>query len=464
MDKITELTPELEAVLIVAARKNFWCFCCYWDWEFFRIRRRFLKDIALLFQEVSDEYDKGHAISVSASLPPRSGKSYIASLFAAWWLGKNPTLSVMRNTCTASLYQEFSYVTRNIIQSDKFRAVFNVQLKKDKQNLDGWSLDTSKQVGYFGGGVGTSIIGKGANLAMSDDLYSSMKDAMSDTVRQSVDLWKSSVHNSRMEKNCPEIFIGTRWGKYDVIGKAMESGKIVKSVVIPALIDDKSFCEDVKSTQEYLSIRDEEGEDSITWQAEYMQQPVEVKGLLLPASELHYDNLSNLNPRNYIYRFEVIDPADNGGDKFASPICYVSSSDKGIAVYIPDALCNTDGIMANTPVVVQKCKTHAIEDLFIESNGVGLASIVDLHDKVEDFTEIKPFYSSEEKEVRIMSNFEFIKKYFIFNSEQTAEYKSFMQDLTSYVKGGQNLHKKDAIDVLSRVAEIIKLKYFDEIY
>jgi hypothetical protein len=79
-----------------------------------------------------------------------------------------------------------------------------------------------------------------------------------------------------MEKNCPEIFIGTRWSKSDVIGKAIEDGLIDRQITIPALINGKSFCEAVKSTEEYLKIKDDTDEE--IWEAEYQQNPIEIKG------------------------------------------------------------------------------------------------------------------------------------------------------------------------------------------
>ena len=225
-------------VIKQVARDDFWAFCCYYDWDFFRVNRRFFKQVAQLFQTVVNEYKQGNAISVSVSMPPRSGKSYITSLFAAYWLSQFPELSVMRNCCTASLYQKFSYDTRNIIRSEKFKELFpNIELQGDKQNLDGWNLTTSKQVGYFGAGVGGTIIGFGANLAITDDLYKSMQDALSSTTNAFVKLWKESAHDSRKEKNCPEIYIGTRWTKDDIIGEAMDKGYLLESVTIPALID-----------------------------------------------------------------------------------------------------------------------------------------------------------------------------------------------------------------------------------
>ena len=53
-----------------------------------------------------------------------SHNSYIVSLFAAFMLGRFPTESVMRNSCTAKLYEKLSKDTRDIVDSDKFRTIF----------------------------------------------------------------------------------------------------------------------------------------------------------------------------------------------------------------------------------------------------------------------------------------------------------------------------------------------------
>ena len=54
-------------------------------------------------------------------------------------------------------------------------------LSSDKANLQGWNTNTSKQVGYFGAGVGGTIIGFGASkVAITDDLYRGIEDALND--------------------------------------------------------------------------------------------------------------------------------------------------------------------------------------------------------------------------------------------------------------------------------------------
>ena len=174
-------------VLQELSRREFWQFCLYYDQEFFK-KRAFFEDIAGAFQRI----EEGEINSLSVSLPPRAGKSYITSLYCAWTLGRNPTESVMRNTCTATLYQKFSYDVRNIVKSDKFSEVFpNVKLSDDKANLQGWNTNESKMVGYFGAGVGGTIIGFGATkVAVTDDLYRGMEDALSDTINDRVLQWK----------------------------------------------------------------------------------------------------------------------------------------------------------------------------------------------------------------------------------------------------------------------------------
>ena len=109
----------INALKLQDCRNDFWSFCLFYDREFF-IKRKFLKEIAEAFEDI--EFNRIKSLSVS--LPPRAGKSYITSLYCAWILGRNPKESVMRNTCTASLYVKFSYDVRTIVKSDKFKAVF----------------------------------------------------------------------------------------------------------------------------------------------------------------------------------------------------------------------------------------------------------------------------------------------------------------------------------------------------
>ena len=391
---------------------DFWAFCCFYDFDFFINKPFFLLPVAEAFQTVIDEYRKGNAITVSVSMPPRAGKSYITSLFAAYWLAQFPELSVMRNSCTSTLYQKFSYDTRAIIRSDKFRAVFpEIELSSDKQKfLTGANPKTSKQVGYFGSGVGGTIIGFGANLAITDDLYKSMQDALSSNTNAFVKTWKESAHDSRKEKNCPEIYIGTRWTLDDVIGEV--AAKCNAVITIPALIEEQSFCEDVKSTAEYLEIR--ENISKSVWMAEYMQNPLSVDGLLLPFDVLQFADFDTVP----VFSFAIGDPADTGGDKYSMPFVDVYQVGAKVVFYVRDVIHSTYGIEANTNRINDKAKANRTEQIFIESNGVGLAAVLLLKKIINDTVKITPFPSTINKEVRILSHYEFIQANFIFSKQQ----------------------------------------------
>jgi predicted phage terminase large subunit-like protein len=459
MTTTADIQPLIDQqVNIALARLNFWEFCLFYDEEFFT-KRQFLKQIADGFQTVYDEYTEGRAIKVSASMPPRAGKSFITSLFCAWWLGKLPEHSVMRNTCTDRLYTKFSYDVRNIVRSDKFRQVFpKAILSKDKTNVDGWNLETAKQVSYFGAGVGGTIIGFGANLAVSDDLYKDMIAALSENVQEGTAMWKQSAHNSRMEKNCPEIFIGTRWTKRDEIGKAIEEGKIDIQITIPALTEDgQSFCEDVKSTAEYLKIKEETDEE--IFEAEYQQNPIEIKGLLFPPSQLKYFSPDKLRGLQAEFKYMPVDPADTT-DNTSAPTCELY----GTGIYVTGVLFNNHGTDITIPDLIERIIAQKLNKVEIEGISAWRLFGAEVRNKVQERYEdceiriIKAVAGS--KDVRIQQWSAFIKNHFYFLEEQywTPEYRKFMKELTSYLREGKS-KKDDAPDSLSIGAKFFQANF-----
>lgn len=451
MEQKTDIQPFIdEQVNRALAKLSFWEFCLYYDPEFFE-KRNFLKQVALAFQRVAS----GEIMKVSVSMPPRAGKSYLTSLFCSWWLGNNPELAVMRNTVTSTLYRKFSYDVRNIIRSPKYQNVFpQIKLSDDKQNIDGWSLTTSKQGAYFGGGVGTNIIGFGANLAITDDLYSGFEQALSEVYSEKVLQWKQGSHDSRKEKNCPEIYIGTRWSKNDVIGKVIESGDIDVQITIPALIDGKSFCEDVKTTEEYLKIKSEV--DDTIWESEYQQEPIEAKGLLFPKSELKFYDDVDLSKAEY--KFMYVDPADEGGDYNSAPICYLI----GDRVYVPGVLFNKNGTDQNIPDLVERICSDKIEAVEVEGNSAWILFGKDLRAKVQDRfeAEIRVIKNTTNKQTRIIAQSAFIKNHFYFWSgyESDPQYRQFIKNLTSYLREGKSLHD-DAPDSMAGCAQHFKNRF-----
>lgn len=420
---------EIEEVLRLGAKDNFVLFCYYYNYDFFKARP-FLKEIAQAFQEVAD----GNIKTLSVSLPPRAGKSYITTLFCAWILGKYPTESVMRNTCSARLAEKLSYDARDVVKSERFAKVFPlVTLSKDKASVSGWNTNQSKQVGYFGQGVGGTIIGFGASkLAITDDLFRSMEDAMSETIREKTHSWKEATHDSRKETGCAEIDIGTRWTRDDIIGKNAEQGYYDKQIVVPALIEQDgtlySFCESVMTTEEYLLKKEKTREE--IWMAEYMQQPVDIKGRL-------FENLRTFKDIDAVKKhtqgaFAYIDVADEGGDYLCMVVGHIVAKD----VYITDVVFTKANVDVTIPLCAKLLDENKVSYCRIETNGMGAIFIKMLRDMTK--TPLLKVNNNQNKDTRIIMNSSYVLRKFRFLDGQIGEYGQFINNLKAYQKEGKN--------------------------
>ena len=423
------------------ARRSLWHFCMFVDAEFFN-SRPFLKDVADAMQEI----EEGTVKSLSVSMPPRAGKSYITSLFCAWTLGRNPTESIMRNTCTATLYVKFSYDVRAVIQSTKYKQVFpEVRLSDDKKNLQGWNTNSSRQVGYFGAGVGGTIIGFGATkVAITDDLYRGIEDALSDTVNDRIHQWKQSTHDSRFETGCARIDIGTRWSLNDVIGRNMGEGVYQKSIVIPALNDKgESFCEAVMTTEEFTEKRKRTSPE--IWQAEYMQEPVDIKGRLF--SELKYIDEADfdalIKDKEIDGAIAYIDVADQGADYTAMAVAVMVANELFIVdhVYTKD---NTDVTLPLCAGILNKWKVRYCR---VESNSMGAMFARQLQGLTD--CKILQVANQVNKMTRIIMQSVFIQQRMTFvRREHNAQVIQFVQNVLSFSKEGKNKHD-DAPDCMA---------------
>lgn len=195
----------------------------------------------------------------------------------------------------------------------------------------------------------------------------------------------------------------------------------------------------------------------------WIQEP---EGVLLPKSKLKFTT-EQFKPEQITFKFLVGDPADTGGDKYSIAFFDVVQYEDQLFCYVRSVIHNTAGIEANTPRIIDRVMDNNTEQLFIESNGVGLAAVLLIKPQLNKAQKLSAFPSTVNKEVRIYSHFEFVQKHFIFDKNQydnDTEYRSFVNDLTGYTKDGDNKHKKDAIDCCCLAASILKVKYQKFLY
>jgi len=456
------LTKEQRNSLVAAverelARRDFWCFCKYMDPEFFRDEREHLVIAAEGFQEIED----GITNKLAISMPPRAGKSYITSLFIAWRLGKHPRLSNMRNSYAASLAEKFSYDIRSIItESDKYRSIFPlVQLKGNRTAIQEWAIKGAKDLSYFCAGIGGPITGKGCEgVAVLDDPIKNWEEACSTTAIEKAWNWYGSTHRSRFE-GCAEINIATRWSKKDPIGRLiaaqgdLKTGGKWRVIVIPALNSEgESFCPSLKTTEELLDAKELLAKE--VWEAEYMQNPIEAKGLLYPDTELTYFTMKELKgDPDGVAGFT--DTADKGTDYLASVI----GQRMGELTYITEVYFTQDPIEVTEAGVAQLIINTQPDEMTVESNNGGRTfgrNVKALIKGKSPKTTMLDRNTTQNKETRILMKSGYIKKNFRFRTDYKtgSDYDKFMLQLCSYMKAGKNDHD-DAADALTGLAETI---------
>ena len=161
---------------------------------------------------------QGHCKRLMIFMPPRHGKSMLASeFFPAWYLGRNPAHQVIAATYAQGLADDFGRKVRNIVASDLYQQVFpSCVLSGDSQAAN--RFHTTHGGAYFAVGAGGPITGRGAHLLLVDDPVKGREDAESATMRQRLKDWYTSVARTRLMPGGAIVIIQTRWHEDDLAG------------------------------------------------------------------------------------------------------------------------------------------------------------------------------------------------------------------------------------------------------
>lgn len=451
----------LQQMIVFLTIENFWNFCQYMDPAFFNDNRPYLKEIAEQLERV---YNK-ELNKIVISLPPRVGKSYMLDMFCLWLIGKgatDPDTSIMRNSYGADIAEKFSYDIRELMKSEKYLSIFpNVKLKRGA--INDWAIEGAAQSTYICSGVGGSITGKGCKtLAILDDPIKNFEDANSPTILEKTWNWYTSTHRARMEKGCAEIIIATRWSKRDPIGQVLKRNKKGWHVIsVPALTDDeKSFCEDIMPTEEFLEKK--RFTDPAIWEAEYQQNPIELKGLLFPEESLLKFSIKELDKYFDPKCYETFDAVINYTDTADEGLDYLASVTVGIIGpkwFLLDVVFTQDAIEHTQPRVAKQIMDYGVNKARVESNAGGKSYALKLKEILESFkcftnVDWKPNRVNKETRILIVSGE--IKQCMYFRNDYIpgSDYDKFMQKLTSYARMGKN-ESDDAPDALTGIVEMI---------
>jgi predicted phage terminase large subunit-like protein len=134
--------------------------------------------------------------------------------------------------------------------------------------------------GYFSTGVGGPLTGKGGNLLGIDDPLPNREAAHSETQRESLWGWYTTVFDTRRAPNARTLLIQTRWHDDDLSGRILNSKDAKNWTVLslPAINEQgEALWPEAYPINELLDWKEKMGRD---FEALYQQSPVPMEGSL----------------------------------------------------------------------------------------------------------------------------------------------------------------------------------------
>ena len=245
--------------------------------------------------------EEGEIKRLMVFLPPRSSKSVICSkLFPAWYIGRNPSHEILTVSHSDQLSSDFGRSVRDIVNTEEFQKIFRgVNLRSDVRAAGKWK--TNQGGTYYAAGVRSQIAGRGAHMAILDDVMSE-EDAFSDAGRRYIKEWYPAGLRTRIMPNGSILIINTRFHYDDLCGWLLKQQENMSEyetipwevIKIPAWLDEESAeLLDLPSGGSYFPewktddvLRMDENEikasnGSRYWNSLYMQDPTPEEGGLI---------------------------------------------------------------------------------------------------------------------------------------------------------------------------------------
>lgn len=264
-------------------------------------------------KKINDAFNrlsKGEIKRLIINMPPRHTKSEFASyLLPAWMIGKNPQLKIIQATHTADLAVDFGRKTKNLVDQENYKELFDTRLMEDSQAAGKWKTEQGGE--YFAAGVGGAITGRGADLLIIDDPHKE-QDIKKDS--KSFDKawnWYTSGPRQRLQPNGRIVCVMTRWSTKDLTGQMIkaqgEEGSDEWEVIrLPAILPSNTpvwpeywKLEELEKTKASIPVSN--------WNAQYQQEPTAEEGAIIKRD--WWQNWEHKDPPNIKYKIQSYDTA-----------------------------------------------------------------------------------------------------------------------------------------------------------
>jgi predicted phage terminase large subunit-like protein len=257
------------------------------------------KKMAAAFNNIAN----GKLKRLIINMPPRHTKSEFASyLLPAFIMGREPRTKIIQATHTGELAVRFGRKVRNLMDSDKYKEVYDdVVLRADSKAAGRW--DTGHGGEYFAVGVGGAMTGRGADLLIIDDPHSE-QDALSDLAMENAWDWYTSGPRQRLQPGGAIVVVMTRWNTKDLTARLLKAQTTHRAdqwevIEFPAIMPSgRPLWPGFWKQSELLAVK--ASLSAQKWQAQWQQQPTNDEGAILKRDWWQVWQEDEPPPVNYI--------------------------------------------------------------------------------------------------------------------------------------------------------------------
>lgn len=493
-DMVGKLYYLHESVLKTAAPFDFESYMLFTEWnrelntQFYRPRRKQLKPITNLLQKLEDD----ELDLVAVSCPPGIGKSTLALFYLTWLAGKYPDLGNLTGSHNGDFikgcYEEcmrMTAVNSEYRWQEVFPGIDLVKADAKSQRIDFGTRSPRRETLQFTTvGSGNAGLYRAMKLLYCDDLVSGLEVALS---KDALDkLWgiyttdlkqrKLGYSDPKTGKTIPakELHIATRWSVHDIIGRLEEQYSDSDRACflrMPVMDENGESLFDYKNAPGYptsviMDIKDSMDEPS--FQALYMNEPIEREGLLFPTEELRYyselprDSKGKVKEPDSI--IAICDTKDKGQDYAFEPIAYVYGQD----YYIEDCICD-NGLPAVVDIrLAEMLLKHNVRVARYESNNAGRRTAEKVQEYVKrkgGITHITTKDTTANKITKIIAESPWVISHCLFKTKdqyvRNSDYGRMMNFINTFTMSGKNKHDDvpDGLAQLSQYAQSFAKNY-----
>ena len=483
-----------ENVLKTAAPFHFESYMLFTEWnrelttQFYRPRRKQLHPAVKLLQDLDD--DKLDLVTIS--MPPGVGKSSLALFYLSWLAGKYPDLGNLTGSHNGDFikgcYEECLRMTAPASEyrwQEVFPGIDLVKCDAKSQRIDfGTRCPRRETLQFTTVGSGNAGLYRAQKLLYCDDLVSGLEVALSkDALDKLWGIYTTDLKQRKLGYNDPktgktipakELHIATRWSVHDIIGRLEEQyidNPRAAFLRMPALDENGESLFDYKNAPGYptsvlMDIKN--SMDEASFEALYMNEPIEREGLLYPIQELRYYSELPLDSKGRRKEpdsiIAICDTKDKGADYAFLPVAYVYGED----YYIVDCICD-NGLPAVVDVRLGEILLkHNVKTARFESNNAGRRTAEKVQDYVKrkgGVTHITTKDTTANKITKIIAESPWVIQHCLFKSRdqylRNSDYGKMMNFINTFTMSGKNKHDDvpDGLAQLSQFAQSFGKNY-----